>query len=293
MTLHLARAIHAANPRPGETLHIDDIIEGPRPISEPSLPVARSEWVPSPAAATSAFAGYAVEALKGDNAKFRRRAIIHTVDISAKHSEYAAKILKGFRRGQYVNDVEFHVGDISGWIDEQKFQRKKLNSSAADQTFLSHVILDLPSSQAHVEKVLSALHVNGSLLVFNPSITQIVSCVEEIKKKMLPLQLDQVLELGQTTGGREWDVRAAKPRAVIRAEIEKKAKVIDSGVGEPVNDGDASFTTEATSKLKPIATDKGEAHLMDDTTWGMICRPKVGERIAGGGFLGVWRKMRK
>jgi hypothetical protein len=29
-----------------------------------------------------------------------------------------------------------------------------------------------------------------------------------------------------------------------------------------------------------------------DEGWQMVCRPKVGDRIIGGGFVGVWKKQR-
>lgn len=290
LTLHLARAIHAANPPLDESPHTYGSTKTPQPTFEPILPVTTSESTPSHPLAASVSADNTVETLR-DTAKVHRRAIIHTVDVSAKHSEYASKIVNGFRRSQYANDVEFYVGDISGWIDEQIIQRKKPDSSEIDQAFLSHVILDLPSSQTHIEKVSTALHVNGSLLVFNPSITQIVSCVEEIKKKRLPLQLDKILELGQSTGGREWDVRAVKPRAIIRAENEKKTEAVDRDIGELSKDGNSSFTTERTFKTQPTLVHEAETH-PKDAAWDMICRPKVGERVVGGGFLGMWKRMR-
>ncbi len=65
-------------------------------------------------------------------------------------------------------------------------------------SFLSHIIFNMPSSSRHIENAACALHMNGGLVAFNPSITQMMSIVEIIKRKNLPLHLDQIVELGHT-----------------------------------------------------------------------------------------------
>lgn len=117
------------------------------------------------------------------------QAIIHTVDVSRKYSEHAVKIVSDFRQGMYMRDVQFHVGGVSEWIDQQMNAR-------GQKPFLSHVILDLPSSHSHVEKAASALRVDGKLVLFNPSITQINKAIELVKTQRLPMQLEKVVEVG-------------------------------------------------------------------------------------------------
>ena len=262
-------------------------------MPKPSFLTTMYDSMSSLAASVSRFLGNSAKVIPKDKTNLCRQAVIHTIDISSKHSNHAKKILNGFRRGQYANDVKFYVGDVSEWIDEQVVQRQKYVSPGMDHGFLSHVILDLPSSHTHIEKASSALHVNGSLLVFNPSITQIGACVKMIKKNMLPLHLDQILELGHTTGGREWDVRVVKPRAVIRAENEKQRKIYNGNTEELTKESCASSPIEESSKNEPAIVQETEGYLDDDAAWEMVCRPKVGERIVGGGFLGVWKKMRQ
>ena len=187
----------------------------------------------------------------------RHRAIIYTIDVSSKYSEHAAKIINGFRRSMYTRDVQFHVGNVSVWLDQQMDSR--------DQTpFLSHVILDLPSSYTHVEKAVSALHVNGKLVLFNPSITQIISAIELVKVRRLPLQLERVVEVGLAmTGGRIWDVRRTKPRALTRE--------VDEGMTS--------------------ATDADDDGIFDNNEgWKTVCKPKIGDRISAGGFVALWSK---
>lgn len=128
----------------------------------------------------------------------------------------------------YSNDIEFHLGDVSEWIDQQTNNR---GLDKKDPSFLSHILLDMPNADQHIEKAASALHVNGSLLAFDPSIMQIMAIVEIVKRRYLPLRLDRVVELGSNmTGGRGLDVRAVKPRALARAAAAAgngEAEVVD------------------------------------------------------------------
>jgi tRNA (adenine57-N1/adenine58-N1)-methyltransferase len=256
LTLHLSRAIHAANlPRPK-----------PPPVAEQEEPE------------DAVYLGESMADLHitGSEAwKKDRRAIVHTLDISSKHSKHAKKIVEGFRGGMYGGNVDFHVGDVSDWIAGQTLARK------TEEPFLSHVFLDLPNADHHLANVAPALHVNGIVAVFNPSITQIADCVELIREQKLPYLLDQVIELGAGTV-REWDVRAVRPRATLNgAEAQDSAK---SATGEAIDpiEGQAVRDDELAKSLAQA-----------EEKWAMICRPKAGQQVVGGGFLGVWRRMEK
>jgi tRNA (adenine57-N1/adenine58-N1)-methyltransferase len=178
LTLHLSRAIHAANP--------------PQPRASPIVQDEDSEDVVY-LGESMADLDHTASASWKDN----RRAIVHTLDISSKHSKHAKKIVEGFRGGMYAGNIDFHVGDVSEWIAEQKANRM------TEEPFLTHVFLDLPNADQHLTNVAPSLHVNGMLAVFNPSITQIADCVEAIREQKMPYLLDQVIELGAGTI-REW-----------------------------------------------------------------------------------------
>ena len=301
LTLYLARAIHAFNPiLPPEVLErlradsrenlrqdaqsrtaksTNDLEEGTdSPLNTPSESAPAAE---SPSSTVEQW-------------KSQRGAVIHTLDISARHSHLAQKTLYGFRQGIYAGDVDFHVGDLSDWID-QRLQEKggEGQESLANTPFLSHVILDLPSSHRYIEKAASALHVDGKLVVFNPSLTQIASCVELIRRLTLPLVLDSVVETGPSfTGGRDWDVRAVRPRALLKAEAERSVSV-DVKDDVPSADGVEMAALVHNDKTGDEKQEE-QARLPkeDQTGWEMVCRPKVGYRMIAGGFLGVWTKMK-
>lgn len=281
LTLHLSRAIHAANP--------------PKPLDLEHPAISTTGDVD--AAATSiAFSSEGIEmsSLSGLDASERfaqwkneRRAIIHTIDISAKFSKHAAKVVRGFRNGIYASNVDFHVGDVSEWTKAQQLHRASLSGSDEAAPFLMHAFLDLPSTHDHLSTVASALHVNGTLVVFNPSITQIAECVKQVKQNALPLFLDQVLELGNngTSGGKEWDVRAVVPRAVAE-RLQSKGSPDGENLGAKVDtDGRGDATLDALVET-PVVPEPPK-----DLT--LVCRPKVGGMIVGGGFLGVFKKTRQ
>ena len=278
LTLYLARAIHAFNPpSPDNGAAQHAAPETADDVSMTELDKEKNdalETLPSPD-----------EGLDLQQVRPSRRAIIHTIDISEHNSAHAKQIVQGFRYGLYANNVDFHVGNVSEWISQELAVRAQSNEGEGSKQFLAHVLLDLPVPEAHLENVASALQVDGVLTVFNPSITQISACVEVIRKQRLPFALDRVLELGSNmTGGREWSVRAVRPRALIRAQ-HNRAKGLDSDGGE--SGSSAEDNTE-------ITRDQEEAQALasHDDEWAMVCRPKVGGRISGGGFLGVWRRMR-
>ena len=239
--------------------------------------------------------------LATQNWKSNRAAVVHSIDISAKHSQHAEKIFRGFRQGIYARDADFYVGDVSEWIDQQFALRGAVSPEHVDRTFLSHVILDLPGSDKHIGKAASALRADGVMMVFNPSITQIMACIKMVRNEKMPLVLDTVVELGLgMTGGRAWDVRTVKPRALLKkekAEQESPAAVGDA-VPQDLNallrdlagsegmEGEGEEQFDSSSKVQAKVGEQG------DTGWEMICRPKAWARVVGGGFLGVWRKMK-
>jgi tRNA (adenine57-N1/adenine58-N1)-methyltransferase len=259
LTLHLSRAIHGANSQAPEPASVSEIAED-QPASE---------------------SGSNDQQPESDNAlaiwKASRKAVIHTIDISPKYSKHAAKIVAGYRHGRYADNVDFHVGDASEWIKSEHVRR------ASEDPFLTHAFLDLPATHNHLSAVASALQNDGTLIIFNPSITQILDCISKIKRQNIPLFLDQTLELGNNggSGGKPWDLRAVKPRALSKVQpTESGSDTAQSSGSEASEESITRDPAQALKEAKP-----------EDPDWTFVCRPKVGERITGGGFLGVFRKM--
>lgn len=277
LTLFLARAIHASNP-PAPDLGVAQSAVCENEDGDPSTVLDKEDVTVEMPPSSDIDSEL-------QHSQSSRRAIIHTLDISKDNSAHAKQILQGFRHGLYAGNVDFHVGDVSEWITQELTARAKGSEDQGRTSFLAHVLLDLPMPETHLEIVASALQVDGVLTVFNPSITQITACVDIIRKKKLPFVLDQVLELGSSmTGGREWSVRPVRPRASVRAQ-ENRAKALEDA-------GEESSSSTDVSAGMTRDQEQAQALASHDEDWTMICRPKVGGMISGGGFLGVWKRMR-
>jgi tRNA (adenine57-N1/adenine58-N1)-methyltransferase catalytic subunit len=257
LTLYLSRAIHAGNP----PIPFQSEMDGDEDHA------ALQQW------------------------KANRRAIIHTIELNRNYSEHAEKIVKGFRHGMYYHNVDFHIGSVSQWVTSALEQR-------GGDPFLSHAFLDLPGAEQHIEPVAAALRTDGCVIVFNPSITQIMEAVTKIREEKLALELGQVIELGVNggTGGREWDVRAVRPRSSLKQAAKKVALEVDVDSGDGSVSGEA--ITEAEDSAVELDQDGAQQEAVaipspDKVDWKMVCRPKVGEAVVGGGFLGVFRKQRR
>lgn len=282
LTLHLARAIHAANttppPRPSKSQiqFLEDRTN--RPGEEDSEQAEGSH--------SSQNAQAEIDTVQEEwNAwRAQRNAVIHTVDVSAKFSKLAEKNVQGFRRGMYSGDVDFYVGAVENWIAEQKKRRTKtgvlssLTGQSSVEPFLSHAILDMPSAQLRIPHVAPMLRRDGFLIVFVPSITQIGDCVRLIRQHHLSLVQEKVVELGMgISGGRQWDVRLATKKS--GADPASWSPSVETDSDEALESAE-----EATEILATQVPSKEDEMVM-------VCRPKVGLRTMGGGFVGIWRRI--
>ena len=118
--------------------------------------------------------------------------------------------------------------------------------------FLSRAILDLPSAQDHASPVISSLLPSGLLVLFAPSISQIAEFQEWCIGRSL--RLERVLELPTT------------------------------GVSDTMPDGSGG-------RLWDVKVVKPRGDEAEDGKMVRVMRPKVGDRVAGGGFVAVFRKL--
>ncbi|KAF2399347.1 hypothetical protein EJ06DRAFT_455332, partial [Trichodelitschia bisporula] len=202
LTLNLARAIHAAN-EPAPPLPAERPRRSTSDRGSADAPEVDAETV----AAAEAFAAW----------KSRRRAVIHTLDVAAAHSRAAQKIVRGFRRGLYYGHVDFHISDLATLDAIPEVTQSSTPSPPEPRTdptpFIAHATLDFPGSDAALPLISRTVCVGGRVVVFCPSVTQIVACVEAVRAQKLPLVLERVVELASgMSAGREWDVRAAPVR---------------------------------------------------------------------------------
>ncbi|RXG48968.1 hypothetical protein VDGE_04657 [Verticillium dahliae] len=253
LTLHLARAIHGANPAVPAALRAA-LCAAPYAKGQLLSDVATDdspELAPHPHSPE----GLAPELqAQLDGYRPARRAILHTLDIRPSASRLAHGTIRDFRRALYLLDIDFHVRTIRSFLEP------RLAASPDRAPFLSHAVLDLPASADHAELVVEALRPDGRLVVFFPSITQVLDFVKWVTETTQPVYVERVTELANSTfepgfsdgvGGREWDVRVVTPKKVARGEV------------EAVRENEGKVT---------------------------VCRPKVGTMVGGGGFVAVFTK---
>ncbi|KJZ77736.1 hypothetical protein HIM_02913 [Hirsutella minnesotensis 3608] len=236
LTLHLARAIHAGNPPVPRALRRALCNAGVQHSLEQDPGRAKLDLSAEDQMALDTYAA-------------SRRVVIHTLDRNLKHANGAIKLVRNFRRALYLPSVDFHVGSI------RDFFSVRLEQSGG-KPFLSHAVLDLPAAHEHAELIVRALHLNGFLVVFQPSISQIAEFDAWIKQTGQGLKLEKVLELpfstksegvDDTGGGKAWDIRTTIPK---------------------VAEGDPAKTVQ-------------------------VMRPRVGEYVVGGGFVALLRRWPK
>ena len=193
----------------------------------------------------------------------RGKAQIHTMDISDKHSSHAQKIIKGFRKGIYGSNITFHVGSPREFFSPMASTSTEAGGEEKEkEKEISHAILDMPSSHLEMPTVAPYLRLGGKLLLFTPSITQLIEAQRLVRERQLPLYLERVIELGGgMSGGREWSLKFVRSRASLRAE----AGGMEGEDGETGEERKDDFVVS--------------------------CRPKVGKVVQGGGFVGLWTRV--
>ncbi|EXJ88496.1 hypothetical protein A1O1_05426 [Capronia coronata CBS 617.96] len=278
LTLHVARAIAAANPPPPN-------IEMPqlRPVDPERAELADKRDIQNTL----------VEAW--NQWKEKRRAVLHTVEKVVANRYHAEKIVRGFRQALYWPHIDFYAGDVKEWIEEQLKLRRTRDWNPLARTedrFLDYVLLDMPGVHKQLQHVHPAMREGAKLVVFVPSVTQIGDCARVIEEGSLPLTMEKVLELGEgISSGRRWDVRMVMPR---RPKSAPKSMVpssnIDSELGTEkppaaeVGDGDITLAQDSVDNTTiPLSDEQQDEPVM-------VCRPLVGERTFGGGFIALFRK---
>ncbi|BDD58527.1 hypothetical protein MPDQ_002548 [Monascus purpureus] len=300
LTLHLARAIQAANSHPpplpskSQIRYLQNRPTRPGEDEEKEVKESAGKLKESDNKGGTTGDDNTIQQ-QWDTWRAQRRAIIHTVDVSPKFSQHAEKIVRGFRRGIYAGNVDFYVGHVENWITEQTKLRSSssspglfsFNKSAVPEPFLSYAILDMPSAQLRIPHVAPILKRDGILVVFMPSITQIGDCLDLIRRQQLPFLLDRVVELGSgISSGRLWDVRFAV----------KKSRADPSSWGEEASLSESEESGTQSSEENPRQKDTESTlpsadDVQKEADNVLVCRPKVGTRIVGGGFVGIWRRI--
>lgn len=299
LTLHLAQAIAAANPPPLP-------LQIPRSIKPPGAKNHTSDSSRDSEAFSEAVQEKYRLTQEWDTWKANRGAVIHTVENVQANRHHAERIVREFRQGLYWPHIDWYHDDVASWVSKAMVERN-------DEAFLSYVCLDMPNAHEKLRDVHPAMKEGAKVVIFVPSVTQIVDCVRMIQQETLPFSLDQVVELGHgLSSGRKWDVRTVKPRKAkpgppptqpsatpgeqpqdeIEAEAVPASEDLSETTDEDINveageDVTSTSTSTSTSSSLPLETFSQLPPFQESV---VICRPQIGERTLGGVFIAVFRK---
>lgn len=271
LTLHLARAIHAANTTP-PPFPLQSQVRGQAPTeNNPESLEADQKNIPAEEKQVQE---------EWDSWRAQRGAVIHTVDNRHNFTKHAERFVRGFRRGMYTGEVDFYVSPVEDWIDEQTRRRTTGGLIKRVYPFLTYVLLDMPSAQNLIPKVAPIMRADGVLAIFTPNVTQIAECVDIIRRQRLPFLQEKTVELGTgISSGRLWDIKVVQTRAHVSRIVGKRRAVENQDQTDP-EQSVSEFEREPSADAV-----KSEGDIVQ------VCKPKVGERIVGGGFVAIFRKM--
>ena len=184
------------------------------------------------------------------NDKSLRGAILHSVDRNGMHSSVGKANVSNYKNGRYVDDVEFYVSETPSAWLNEHMQQKK-----NPEPYLSGVFLDLPNPEEYLHDIARHMKLEATLIVFCPSVTQILQCKKVIE-----------------------DSRRASTDS-----HQKRENLIDLTLTKTIElpPGNGGGTREW--DVKTVFTRESEENVS-------ICRPKVGLKVVGGGFVGVFKK---
>lgn len=296
LTLHLARALHAANPplpvklrkmlatAPHATVTKQADEPGPSGVLDDPHPLA----FPSPSEEGAPDDDhYQIDYWK----RRLRRAVVHTLDADFRHSRHAHDVVRRFGRGRYAGDIEFYVGSVRQWVDARLAQQQ-----GRPRPFLAHAILDLPSPEDEVAAVASALRVGGRLLVWCPSVTQIVRVLERVKGVLPPASPVQQPAASQgddkapEVGSGSMTGRSTVPLTLERVlELPPSTGTALEDGGEAAVAAEVAGAREWDLRLVTRRRDREQETQQQEKV--VVCRPKVGAQVVGGGFVGVFRRV--
>ena len=115
-----------------------------------------------------------------------------------------------------------------------------------------------------------------------------MSVVERVKQDLLPLILETVLELRHGISvGMDWDGRSGVPRSLFSKSVAVNG--VASPIEKPAGHEEIEQTRFPMSMNNDVTESVGTA--IQEPKLHMVCRPKVGGLVKGGGFVGMWKKM--
>jgi tRNA (adenine57-N1/adenine58-N1)-methyltransferase len=201
------------------------------------------------------------------------RHALTTLDRSAQHSAHARRTVAAFRRGIYLEPVTFHVGEPAAFL------------AARPGVTYTHAVLDVPGADALLAPLAAHLEPGAPLLLFAPSVTQILDAVRVVRGAAdaggavddTPAPMaTEAPDTPPAPMATEAPDRRLAPTAPTRLPLLLE-RVLE--LGPAVGVGGRAWDV-----VEVRARNAGRALLP-------VVRPAVGARLVGGGFVACFRRM--
>lgn len=314
LTLHIAKAIASANPPP-LNLQIPT-----RAQTSEAQTIDPAEYNEAHEAA-QAWGAW----------KQTRRAVVHTVEDIAATGRHAEKIVQGFRQGLYWPHVDFHRSEVGQWVESQLAKREgkpflsyvfldlpnvqeRLQECFTAMRDGAKVLIFVPSITQVCEVVKMIKNSQMRMTVENVvelgdgisnGRTWDVRAVTPRRLSTPKLQLQQPVpiaaEADALNPNQDSNTVVGQAGASDVEVLPTESESIE--VEAVTNDNDNAISTDSEAGMSETADSSSDSESAtpelpsspngptENQETVMICRPKIGETIVGGGFVAVFRKM--
>ncbi|KAI9224395.1 S-adenosyl-L-methionine-dependent methyltransferase [Blastocladiella britannica] len=193
---------------------------------------------------------------------------ILSVDLRGSHTRHARKHLKRFRRGSLLPLVEFVTGDIAAVLQ-----------SLPDHA-LDGAVVDLMDPHLHLAELARVIRPDGVVVVYVPSITQAIQCLETVRRSRSPFASEKCVVVSED----EWVVKPAVvkwpegkpvlPAAAEAVEVESTPPLQYNWICRPTNQpgGHTAFLLQlrCTKGPRDVATRDDDQEGDDDKTLAIV-----------------------
>ncbi len=217
-----------------------------------------------------------------DGTIINRGAILHSIDRNKDHLVTGKNNVKYYKRGMYFDDVNFELSH-----SPTKWLKDNASKWSNNKEFLSAAFLDLQEPGAHIEQIAEHLVTDAQLIIFCPSVTQIVEVYNTLlaSKGTIHLSFEQTIQIAPGMGGglTRWEIKNTIPKGGSNA---REAWICRPKVGSSVVGGGFIGILK---KIKSSATLKDKSYKVDN----VLFNTEVTTLNNSLNFVGLYDKLKR
>lgn len=220
---------------------------------------------------------------------------LHSIDCNKRHLQRAKEVVQSYRRGIYTERCVFGVASSP----LEYFERCNLTEA------FDSAVLDMPDVHKHLSSVFAALKHGANFVVFCPSVTQVITCVHMIERAHSQAESIQAENINHSTNTESNDTSNFHDNShdeditdIHKDEcnnVHKDVSLETASINVPIDSIQGRFKSQLpkfhimnTYELSDYSLrewDVRSASVRASSEQVTVCRPRVGVRVRGGGFL--------